>query len=183
MTAKAAVKIRRARLPEDEPGIAAIDTGFTTDSLFEMDSRPRAIRLKRKRIPPRVKRFLIYDLGEDWREWDEAHVATDEDRIVGFAASSYQFWNRRVVIWHLYVDPPFRRKGIGETLLAKVFERAERKKALAVFLETSNLNAPGIAWYEKHGFSLGGVDTTLYSGAKDASEFGIFLIKRLARAS
>jgi ribosomal protein S18 acetylase RimI-like enzyme len=182
MTAKAAVRIRRAGLPEDEPGIAAIDTGFTTQSLFEIETRPRSIRLKKKRIPPRVKRFEIYDLGKDWREWDEAHVATEKDRIVGFVASSYQFWNRRVVIWHLYVDPPHRRKGIGENLLAKVFERAERKKALAVFLETSNLNVPGIAWYETRGFSLGGVDTTLYSGAKDAGEFGVFLVRRLSRA-
>ena len=173
------VEIRPARLPEDEPGIAAIDTSFTTGTIFDIEIGPRAFRLIEKPIRPRVKRFVIYDLGKDWREWDEAHVARDSDRIVGFVASSYQFWNRRVVLWHLYVDPPYRKKGIGERLLSKVFERAQRQKALAVFFETSNLNAPGIAWYEKRGFALGGVDTTLYSGADDAEEKGLFFVKRM----
>jgi ribosomal protein S18 acetylase RimI-like enzyme len=175
-----AVEIRPAQFPEDEPGIAAIDTSFTTESIFEIEVGPRAFRLIQTPIPPRVKRFAIYDLGRDWREWDEAHVATDKGRIIGFVASSYQFWNRRVVLWHLYVDPPYRRAGIGENLLSKVFERAERMRALAVFFETSNLNAPGVAWYEKLGFSLGGVDTTLYGGAEAATEKALFFVKRLA---
>jgi ribosomal protein S18 acetylase RimI-like enzyme len=174
-----AVKIRRARLPQDEPGIARIDKGFTADAIFEIAAGRRALKLERTRTKPFVKRFEVYDLGRDWRQWDEAHVAVDAGRIVGFVSSSYQFWNRRVVLWHLYVEPGYRRQGLGEKLLAKVFERAGRKKALAVFLETSNLNVPGIAWYEKRGFVLGGVDTTLYSGAPDAEEFGIYLVKRV----
>jgi ribosomal protein S18 acetylase RimI-like enzyme len=174
------VKIRRARLPEDEPGIARIDTSFTTKFKYEIVTEARSIRLKKMRVLSQVKRFTVYDLGREWRQWDEAHVAVDAGRIVGFVASSYQFWNRRVVLWHLYVDPPYRRRGIGEELLAKVFQRAERKKALAVFLETSNLNVPGIAWYEKRGFVLGGVDTTLYSGTEAASEMAIYLVKRLS---
>jgi ribosomal protein S18 acetylase RimI-like enzyme len=178
-----AVEIRPARLPEDEPGIAAIDTGFTTEAIFDIEMGPRAFRLIETPMPPFVKRFAIYDLGQDWREWDEAHVATDNGRIVGFVASSYQFWNRRVVLWHIYVDPPYRGRGIGENLLAKVFERALRENALAVFFETSNLNVPGVAWYEKRGFSLAGVDTTLYSGAAAASEKALFFVKRLTGAS
>ena len=86
------------------------------------------------------------------------------------------------MLWHIYVDPPFRGQGIGERLLAKVFERAERKKALCVYFETSNLNTPAIAWYEKRGFSLGGLDTTLYSGDPMGREKGLFFVKMLREA-
>jgi len=176
-----AVKIRRARLPEDEAGIAKIDASFTTHSFFDVDVGPRSLSLIETPIPPFVKRFVVYDLGRDWRQWDEAHVAVADGKIIGFVASSYQFWNRRVVLWHIYVDPPFRRQGIGDQLLGKVFARAGRKEALCVYFETSNFNTPGIAWYEKRGFSLGGVDTTLYSGDPASREKGLFFVKVLPR--
>jgi GNAT superfamily N-acetyltransferase len=176
------IKIRRARLPDDEPGIAGIDASFTTNSFFDVEIHARSLKLVETPIPPFVKRFVVYDLGRDWRQWDEAHVAVADGKIIGFAASSYQFWNRRIVLWHIYVDPPFRGQGIGEKLLAKVFERAERKKALCVYFETSNFNTPGIAWYEKRGFSLGGLDTTLYSGDPMGREKGLFFVKKMRDA-
>ena len=177
-----AVKIRRAKLPEDEPGIAKLDASFTTTAFFDVEMAPRSLRLIETPIAPLVKSFFVYDLGRDWRQWDEAHVAVSDGDIVGFVASSYQFWNRRVVLWHIYVNPPFRRQGLGDRLLGKVFARAERKKALCVHFETSNFNAPGIAWYERRGFSLGGVDTTLYSGDPTAREKGLFFVKTLRQA-
>ena len=177
-----AVEIRTCRLPDDEPGIAAIDTAFATDSRYEIEASPRGFRLVETPIPRRVKRFEVYDLGQDWRQWDEAHVATDQARIIGFAASSFQFWCRRVVLWHLYVDPPYRKRGIGDRLLATAFERAEREQALAVFFETSNVNVPGVAWYEKRGFSLAGVDTTLYNSGEAAEEKALYFVKRLPQA-
>lgn len=176
------VEIRPARLPEDEPGIAAIDASYTTQSVFDVEVNPRSLKLIETPIPAFEKRFFVYDLGRDWRQWDEAHVAVASGQIIGFVASSYQFWNRRVVLWHIYVNPPFRRQGLGDRLLAKVFERAERQKALCVFFETSNFNAPGIAWYEKRGFSLGGGDTTLYNGDPASREKGLFFVKKLREA-
>ena len=176
-----ALKIRRAKLPEDEPGIAKIDASFTTTAYFDVEAGPRSLTLIETPIPPQKKRFYVYDLGQDWRQWDEAHVAVSDGKIIGFVASSYQFWNRRVVLWHIYVDPPFRRQGLGDKLLAKVFDRAERKKALCVYFETSNFNTPGIAWYEKRGFSLGGVDTTLYSCDPASREKGLFFVKPLRK--
>jgi ribosomal protein S18 acetylase RimI-like enzyme len=173
------LEIRPAKLVDDSAGIAALDMSFATTAMYEVETGPREFHLVEKQIPRRVKRFAVYDLGRPDREWDEAHVATEDGRIVGFVASSYQFWNRRVVLWHIYVDLPWRGKGLGEKLLAKVFERATREKALSVFLETSNLNVPGVAWYEKRGFVLGGVDTTLYSGTEAASEKALFLVKFL----
>ncbi len=103
----------------------------------------------------------------------------DGDRIVGFVATSWQFWNRRVVLWHIYVDRAWRGQGLGHLLLEPVYVRAKRQKALAIFLETSNFNVPGIAWYERQGFRLGGLDTTLYSGTPAAEEVGLYFVKTL----
>lgn len=144
-----------------------------------MAETPRGFTLSETAISERTKRFWVYDLDRPDREWDEAHVAVQGERVVGFVATSWQFWNRRVVLWHVYVDRSARGLGIGHLLLDKVYERARRQNALAIFLETSNYNAPGIAWYERQGFRLGGLDTTLYSGTPAAEEVGLYFVKTL----
>lgn len=174
-----AIEIRPAILPADIAGIAGIDTGFETDTYFDIEAEPRAFRLVQKMIPRRTKRFFVYDLGHEDREWDEADVAVDGGRIVGFVASGWQSWNRRVVLWHIYVDRAHRGQGLGRRLLEGVLERAARQEALSVFLETSNLNVSGVEWYERQGFRLGGLDTTLYEGTAAQEEKALFLVKVL----
>lgn len=144
-----------------------------------MEADARGFRLVETRIPKRTKRFWVYDLNRPDREWDEAHVAVMDGRIAGFVATSWQFWNRRLVLWHVYTDRAVRGQGIGQQLLDIVHARAARMDALVIHLETSNFNAPGIAWYERQGFRLGGLDTTLYSGARYAEECGLYFIKTL----
>jgi RimJ/RimL family protein N-acetyltransferase len=51
--------------------------------------------------------------------------------------------------------------------------------ARRVWLETSNVNAPGIAAYERLGYSLCGVDVTHYESTATASESAIFMSKPL----
>lgn len=174
-----AIVIRPAELPRDEAGIAAIDAGFETEACYDVEAAPRGFNLVKTPIARLTKRFWVYDLGSPDREWDEAHVAVDGERIVGFVATSWQFWNRRLVLWHIYVDRPLRGQGLGHRLLEPVFARAARQEALSVFLETSNLNVPGIDWYERQGFKLGGLDTTLYNGTAAAQEVGLYFVKVL----
>ena len=136
--------------------------------------------LRKTAMPERTKRFWVYDLDRPDRDWDEAHVAEEAGRIVGFVATSWQFWNRRVVLWHIYADRSVRGRGLGHALISRVYERARRQNALAIFLETSNFNVPGISWYARQGFVPGGLDTTLYSGVAGAEEAGIYMVKFLA---
>lgn len=173
------IAIRPARLPEDEAGISAIDASFETEAVFRVEAEPRGFRIVKTPIPRRTKRFWVYDLQRPDREWDEAHIAADDERIVGFVCTSWQFWNRRVVLWHIYVDRAYRSRGLGLRLLEQVYARAARQKGLSIFLETSNLNAPGIAWYERQGFKFGGLDTTLYEGTGIGEEKGVYLVKVL----
>lgn len=176
-----AVSIRPARLPDDAPGIAALDASYETEAIDRIEDADRGFRIVRTPIPKVTKRFWVYDLESEDRDWDEAHVAVEDDRIVGFSCSSWQFWNRRVILWHVYVDRPYRGGGLGRRLLEPVFARAKRQRANCVYLETSNHNTPGIDWYQRQGFRFGGLDTTLYDGREGAAEVGVYMVKFLGR--
>jgi ribosomal protein S18 acetylase RimI-like enzyme len=169
------VTIRIARLPEDAAGIAALDTAFTTTQVYDVAVSGEDVRLSLRALDaPLTKRFPLDDLDDPGRPYDQAWVADDDGAIVGFAATSYASWNRRLVLWHLYVDPGQRRRGIARALLHAVDAHAVTRGARHVWLETSSLNAPGVAAYRSLGFSLSGVDLTLYDGTPAEGEIALF---------
>ena len=83
------------------------------------------------------------------------------------------------MLWHLYVDPSRRKTGVARRLLARVEEHARTKGASHVWLETSNVNVPGIAAYERLGYALCGVDELYYQSLGYAHEQAVYLAKRL----
>jgi len=88
-------------------------------------------------------------------------------------------WNRRAVVWHLYVDRTCRRRGIGRRLLGVALEAAAEAGARTAWLETSNVNVPGTRAYERLGFDLCGLHTTLYESTPAEGEVALFLLRRL----
>jgi ribosomal protein S18 acetylase RimI-like enzyme len=78
----------------------------------------------------------------------------------------------------VYIDPPARRQGLGRALLAAVEAHGRAVGASHVWLETSNVNVPGVAAYERLGYALCGADT-LYYGEYMPDETAIYLAKRL----
>ena len=113
--------------------------------------------------------------------WTDAWLAINDRSTAGFAAVSYEAWNRRARLWHLYVDSPHRRQGVATELLSTLLDRASSLGASHVFAETSNVNAPAIATYLRNGFSLVGLDTSLYAGTDHADEVAVYLARRLQR--
>jgi ribosomal protein S18 acetylase RimI-like enzyme len=168
--------LRAVQLPHDVAAIRAIDTSLTTRGGFAV-SRASASSILSLRVvdPPITKRFELDDLDADDRPWDEGAVALSGDRVIGFVATSFQPWHRRLVLWHLYVDPPFRRRGVGGHLLSVAHDRATRDDAEHLWLETSNLNVPGAEFYTSLGFEICGFDLTHYAGTSAAEEFAIFM--------
>ena len=168
------IEVRRADLPQDQAGIAALDTAVATTSILAATVEADGVRLT---SVPRVltKRFPLEDLDAAERPWDRAWVATGAGRIVGFAATGFQNWNRRLVLWHFYVDGPARGQGIGRDLMEAVREEARRLGARHIWLETSNQNPSGVAVYQALGFSLTGLDLTLYDATPSEGEFALFL--------
>lgn len=163
----------------DRPGVAAIDTSFRTTSVFDVLVTPRRIELvERALTAPLIKRYPMEDVFAPWATWETGFVA-DDGAICGFAAVEHEVWHRRLVLWHLYVAPPRRREGIGRALLARVEQHGRQVGARRVWLETSNVNAPGIAAYAHLGYTLCGADTTLYEATPASAETALYLSKPL----
>jgi len=167
--------VRSANLPRDAAGISALDTSFTTSWVYDVAVAGDAIHLHPRDLELALtKRFPLDDLEDPERPYDQAWVAVEGETIVGFAAASYASWNRRLVLWHLYVDPRQRRRGIARELLRGVDAHAAARGARNIWLETSSVNAPGIAAYRSMGFALTGVDLTLYDGTPAEGETALF---------
>jgi ribosomal protein S18 acetylase RimI-like enzyme len=77
------------------------------------------------------------------------------------------------------VDAARRRRGIGRQLLETALAPAREAGARTAWVETSNLNLPGVRAYERLGFQLCGLDTSLYVGTAAEGEVALFLSRTL----
>ena len=164
----------------DRAGVEAIETVFETPVIYDVAVTARRIELVERRLAtPLVKRYPIDDVFAAWAQWDTAWVAEDGGMIVGFAAAKFVPWHARLVLWHLYVARAHRRSGIGRALLAEVETYGRSLGAKRVWLETTSVNLPGITAYARLGYSLVGVDTTVYDTLPYADEAAVYLAKTL----
>lgn len=171
------IAIREIRLPQDRLALEHLDTSFTSDVIYEVTASGDGFHLTPARASPTVqKSFPIDDL--DNRQWDSAYVV-DDGQIRGFIATAFETWNRRLVIWHFYVAPTHRRKGFGRRLLERALEHGREQGARLAWLETTNLNYPGVQAYRRLGFELCGLDSTLYRGTGAEGEIALFLARPL----
>lgn len=180
MTTSRPFKIRKLNRKADQRGVEAIDTGFETATVYDLVTTTRSIELvERTLAKPMTKRYSIGEVFAPWARWDAGWVAEVNGEIVGFATVGYEPWHERLVLWFLYIAPAWRRHGVGRALLEHVDAHAREQGATHVWLETSNVNVPGVAAYAKLGYTLCGADA-LYYGSYMPGETAIYLAKRLA---
>ena len=182
--------IRALHRTRDRRGVEAIDTGFETDVVFDLVTGARDLALVERRLEqPITKRYSIGEVFAPWARWDRGWVAeapADPDAdaggpvIRGFATTEYEAWHGRLVLWFLYIAPDWRRRGVGRALLAEVEAHGCSVGATHVWLETSNVNVPGVAAYERLGYSLCGADR-LYYGDYMPGETALYLAKSLGQ--
>ena len=173
--------IREMDRATDTAGVQAIDTAFETSSIFDVVIGPRSVELvERSLAVPLVKRYPIEDAFAFWASWETGWVAEDHDGICGFAAVEYEPWHRRLVLWHLYVTRARRGEGIARALLAHVEAHGRQLGARRVWVETSNVNVPGLAAYARLGYELCGLDRTHYEATDAEAESAVFVAKALA---
>jgi GNAT superfamily N-acetyltransferase len=174
------IEIRPADLERDAALIRWVDTSFETGAVFQVQSDGIGFRFVETRADPPIVKTL--PLGEPFtgRDWESTWLALEGGRrAVGVVATEYQEWNRRAVIWHLYVSPSHRRLGIGGRLLETALQAAREAGARTAWLETSNVNVPAVRAYERLGFRLCGLDTSLYDGTPAEGEVALFLCRSL----
>jgi ribosomal protein S18 acetylase RimI-like enzyme len=159
--------IRPAQWPRDIAALSALDTEMVTETIYRPVHEELAFRLIAEHVDPPLRKRYPFQPADpaERKDWDFTAVAEEEGVLAGFAAAQYVEWNRRVVLWHLYVVPAFRRQGVGARLLTAVDAFALSVEARCVWLETQNVNAPAIRFYRHSGFQFCGFDTTLYDSA------------------
>jgi ribosomal protein S18 acetylase RimI-like enzyme len=164
----------------DRRGIEAIDTSFETASVFDVVTHARGIELvERTLAEPRTKRYSIDEVFAPWARWSDGWVGVDETGAIrGFATAGYEPWHERLTLWFLYIAPAWRRRGVGRALLERAEAHGRSLGATHVWLETSDVNVPGIRAYERLGYTLCGVDR-LYYGSYMPGEAAIYLAKQL----
>jgi ribosomal protein S18 acetylase RimI-like enzyme len=174
--------IRPATFPADRAPIARLDRAFVTDRIYRVAHTADSFALVEEAVaPPLRKVFPLADDFDSAEPWDAAFVADDAGGIVGFGACSHRAWNRRTEIAHLYVARGARGRGIGRALLAAIEGEARGAGSRCIWLETSNLAHPAIAFYRRLGFALCGLDRSLHDPAGSvASEIALYFARPLA---
>jgi len=161
--------------PADRQQAGAIDTSQLVDTTAVLEVARDSIAWSTVPSEPRVKSHDLAEyLDDPAPPWSEGYVAEVDRRIVGFAAVSFESWNHRAVLWHLYVDRAARGSGVARALLGRVAVRAREEGSRQIWLETQDSNVPAIAAYERLGFAIVGFDRSLY-GDPPGAETAVFM--------
>ncbi len=178
--------IRPTQWPQDIGPLSELDTTFTTDRVYRPVLEGLSFRLVEETITPSLSKKYAFDPAdpiERW-DWDFAVVAEEDGDLAGFAAAQYIAWNRRVVLWHLYVMPAYRFQGVGMQLLASVDGFARSRLARCVWLETQNTNYPAVQFYRRAGFEFCGFDQSLYDPATlTHAETALFFVRPVSASA
>ncbi len=159
----------------DSTALRSIDTSFSTDHIYSVITIDSALQLAR--IPLTNSIVKKYELSADLLAGTTSFVALKNGCVCGLIAVAFESWHRRLVIRHFYVDRNTRHRGVGRQLIARAIEHGQDIGALNAWVETSNLNSPGIAAYFRLGFEICGFDTTFYAGTEAKGEFAVFLAR------
>jgi ribosomal protein S18 acetylase RimI-like enzyme len=181
----AMIALRSVRLPDDRAQLLALDRSFMTDRVYRVLRTADSFTLETVTVDPPIRKELpLAEYLGDGRMWEEGIVAQERGAIIGFAAFAHREWNRRTELWHLYVAAARRREGIGRILVESVIVAARAAGTRSIWLETSTLAYPAIQFYRRLGFTLCGLDISLYdpSGA-GAGETALYFARDLSDAN
>ncbi len=171
-----ALRLRPLRAQE-VAALDALDSSYTTEEILRVSVAPMAFTLVREPLAiPRTKRFPLDDLSMP--QPGLTVVAEEEDRLLGLVAAVHHSWNRRTELRHLYVHRACRGQGLGLRLLDHAFRWACSQGARGLWVECQDCNPAAVAFYQRQGFALCGLDASLYDDeGAGAGEVALFFFK------
>lgn len=109
---------------------------------------------------PAVEEMDLRAVAQRFRENPslEVLVAETDGQVVGFLSLSFPYGltGARALIDELAVEPAYRRKGIGASLVEAAVRLARRRDCLYLLVDTARANEPVRAFYQACGFPAGG---------------------------
>jgi ribosomal-protein-alanine N-acetyltransferase len=122
---------------------------------------PQVIAIERRAFPtPWSLAMFVLELS---KPSSICLAAVEGDGSARGPLVGYLVCSRYADAWHLMniaVDPPFRRRGIGAALLARLLEQAGADAAYT--LEVRPSNRPAIELYQRFGFRSAGMRPRYY---------------------
>lgn len=88
-------------------------------------------------------------------------VILHENKIVGYGGVWYIVDEGHIT--NIAVDPDYRKKGLGQRLVAEMINQAIKNGIHQMTLEVRKSNIPAIHLYEKMGFEIAGVRPKYYT--------------------
>ncbi len=177
----AQVQVRPAA-SADLPHLTALDHGYSTDYVWQMDAREENeqtnITFRTVRLPRSMRVAFPRDSQQLLEAWNRRVcflVAEEAGLLKGYlnltlAAAPETGW-----IADFAVDRRFRRSGVGSVLLASAAHWARQNNLGRLIVETQSKNYPAICFAQKHGMTFCGYNDRYYPNQDVALFFGMGL--------
>lgn len=169
--------------PRDLEACAKLDHSFTTDRVWQMETREGngtvAVTFRVARLP-RDMRVSYPRQGEDllagWRRRDGFLVAEADGHtptsICGYVAVTVQAEHGIAWIGDLVVDRSWRRRGIGTALLRAATQWGREQDLVRLVIEMQTKNYPAIRFCQSRGMTFCGYSDHYWPSQDIALFFG-----------
>jgi diamine N-acetyltransferase len=136
-----AVEIREATV-QDLPVLLGM--------MRSLAQHPPAIPFDEGAVRAALEALLVHaELGQAWLLWLSERPAGYVILTLGY---SFEFRGRDAFIDELYIDPEFRRMGLGRRAVEFVEEKARALNVNALHLEVDRGNDPAVELYRRTGY-------------------------------
>lgn len=172
----------RAAHEDDYSAMAALDHGYSTEYVWQMELEPGAprtgARFRETRLPRAMQVKYPRDkdrLPAEWHQRAGVLLAEEHDKPVGYASLAIGMAPGAAWLTDLVVASPFRRKGVGSRLVLAAQTWAREHGCERLVLEMQSKNYPAIRMAQKLAFEFSGYNDRYYEN----QEIALFFAKRL----
>ncbi len=174
----------------DDDLLRSLIVGYTSGARYEVEKvetpEHTRIELRLVHLPQLfVKRYPDLDTQTAAHykrlvEQGNSFGAFEGERCVGLALAEPRTWNRSFLLHELHVSEDFQRQGIGRRLIEALAAHGRTLGLRCIVCETQTTNVPAIQFYRAMGFTLEGIDLSLYTNHdRERGEVALFMKKPL----
>lgn len=158
------------KLEKDEYKGRKLKFEYLTSSYYDVIRDPSSlfsVKLVEKQFENPVRKAFESELFEGWLSSPSVFAAREGKEAggsdLGYIEVDREDWHNRMRVVELLVLEPYRRRGIGKSLLDAIKSLASREGYREIVLETQSCNAPAIGFYLSQGFRVVGIDLSCYT--------------------
>ncbi len=126
-----------------------------------------------------VSEMVFPDENYDFDEMSKEHIfvgAYHSGKCIGLAILRHS-WNRYLYLYDLKVNSAMRGKGVGKRLIEACTSISREHGYIGLHTIGQDNNLAACLFYIKNGFTIGGVDTMVYTGTNQAGKSDILFYK------